>query len=185
MEPRGPLDAGEWRKVLQRLSEELDGHSANVFVIGGVAVALGYSLARRTTGDLDALFEPATAEIVRSAAARIAPEFGLQTEWLNDNALRRGFVTEMRTDGPIVFESISLHMAAPSREHLLAMKVAAMRTDVDVDDVLYLMQGMTDDAGELWNLIGGMIPAAYRPAAEENLARAIEVKLEREAAKRP
>ncbi len=69
--------------ALQALGEELtrEGVQAQIFIVGGAAMALAYST-RRVTKDIDAVFEPK--QIVYSAAERVAEELRLPADWLND-----------------------------------------------------------------------------------------------------
>jgi len=81
------LIAEEWRAVLSRLSETLPAtRQRHVTVIGGVAMALGYG-SRRTTGDADVILQSADAREVLLAAAGIANEFQLPTDWMNQKAV--------------------------------------------------------------------------------------------------
>ena len=58
-----------------------------LFLVGGAAMALAYST-RRSTGDLDAIFEPTS--VIYDIAADIARERSLPTTWLNDGV--KGFL---------------------------------------------------------------------------------------------
>lgn len=62
---------------------EQRGVAAQLFVVGGAAMALAYD-SKRTTRDVDALFIPAPE--VREAAMAIADQNGLEPDWLNDGA---------------------------------------------------------------------------------------------------
>jgi methylmalonyl-CoA mutase cobalamin-binding subunit len=66
-----PLDADRVRELLQELSDRLAarGVKANVFVVGGAAMALAYD-DTRSTRDVDALFDPAP--IVRELVEQIS-----------------------------------------------------------------------------------------------------------------
>lgn len=69
--------------VLRDLADELDrqGVRAEVFLVGGAAMTLAYDT-RRTTRDIDAVFEPKGT--VYEAARRVAGRHGLPEDWLND-----------------------------------------------------------------------------------------------------
>ena len=71
------------RALLDDLSAELAarGARAEVFLVGGAALAVAYD-ATRATRDLDAVFIPT--DIVRQAAAAVAQHRGLTEDWLND-----------------------------------------------------------------------------------------------------
>ena len=121
------------------------GVSANVFIVGGAAMAIAYD-ARRTTRDVDAIFEPS--RVVRDAVAEIAQDMGLESDWLNDAA--KGFIPGDDPHPVPVYEGSQLKVAAASPEFLLAMKLLASRTDRDIDDIklLYNLLGYsTADEG--------------------------------------
>jgi hypothetical protein len=71
------------RALLDNLSAELEarGARAELFLVGGAALAVAYN-ATRATRDLDAVFIPA--DVVRQAAAVVAGREGLAEDWLND-----------------------------------------------------------------------------------------------------
>jgi hypothetical protein len=79
------LDRDGVLRAFHALDEELgrSGTRADVFVVGGAAMAVAYD-ARRATADVDAVFVP-TSE-VRAAARRVAERLGLDDDWLNDGA---------------------------------------------------------------------------------------------------
>ena len=80
---RGPLSAGDIRRLFGELAAELDaaGQRAEIFLVGGAAIALCFD-GRRATRDLDAIFVPT--DSVRRAAAAVADREGLDPDWLND-----------------------------------------------------------------------------------------------------
>lgn len=136
------LDAEHVRALFQELSNRLaaSGAHAQLFVVGGAAMALAYDLSRLTR-DVDAVFVPAPA--VRHAAEAIAAERGLEPDWLNDAA--KGFLPGQDEHPATVFESESLLVQVASPEYLLAMKLHASRDERDLDDAatLYLRLGYT------------------------------------------
>jgi hypothetical protein len=84
--PDGPLlDRATITEALRRLGERLAyrGVVADVYVLGGAAMALAYDL-RRTTRDIDALFRPHG--VVLAEAQSVALELGLPRWWLNEQA---------------------------------------------------------------------------------------------------
>ena len=121
--------------LFQELSENLQarGLQAQLFVVGGAAMALAYDQ-QRITRDVDALFEPAPE--VREIAESIADRHGLEPDWLNDAA--KGFMPTTDDRPRTVFESESLLVQVPSPEYLLAMKLHASRDDRDLDDAVTL-----------------------------------------------
>ena len=124
------------------LSDDLAQHNlrAEVFVVGGAAMALAYD-ARRVTRDIDAVFEPKAA--VYAAAQRVAEELQLPEDWLNDAV--KSFLPGDDPDRRVVFSTPSLEVAAASPEYLLAMKLLASRVDQDTGDIraLYSILGYT------------------------------------------
>jgi len=131
----GELGAGDVRELCQQLSERFAVHGirAQLFVVGGAAMALAYDQ-DRLTRDVDALFAPATE--VRMIAAEIGAENGLAPDWLNDAV--KGFLPGNDDDPRTVFESASLLVRVPSPEYLLALKLHASRDVHDLDDAAVL-----------------------------------------------
>jgi len=136
------LDRDGIRRALAALDDELgrSGVRAELFVVGGAAMALAYDV-RRATVDVDATFLPAAE--VRRAARRVADELGLEPDWLNDGA--KAFMPGNDPDQVGVFEGKNLSVAAASPRYLLAMKLLAARVDRDQDDIraLYELCGFT------------------------------------------
>ena len=128
------------RELFEELSEGLAQHgvSAQLFVIGGAAMALAYD-AGRFTRDVDAVFEPTG--IVRYLTARLGARHGLQDDWINDAA--KGFLPGQDQGARTVFETDNLLVQVVSVEYLLALKLYSGRSARD-----------TDDAVNLWNRAG-------------------------------
>lgn len=129
------LDAERVRALFHELSQRLAdrGVQAQLFVVGGAAMALAYDR-HRSTRDVDALFIPAPA--VRAAVEEIGATHGLEPDWLNDAA--KGFLPGPDQHPQTVFESESLLVQVPSPEYLLAMKLHASRGERDLDDAATL-----------------------------------------------
>ncbi|HEY5303448.1 MAG TPA: DUF6036 family nucleotidyltransferase [Acidimicrobiales bacterium] len=136
------LGRNELLNAFELLDDELGrmGVEADLFVVGGAAMAVAYD-ARRATTDVDAVFVPS--KEVRTAASRVAEELGLEEDWLNDGV--KGFLPGEDVEQVDVYEGKSLHVAAASPKFLLAMKLMALRTERDVDDIrtLYEICGLT------------------------------------------
>ena len=138
MSDAGPLlDRKAIENAFRRLGERLArrGLTADVYIVGGAALALAYD-ARRTTRDIDAVFQPHGA--VLEEAWAVADELGLPRWWLNDQAsvyVAGGGDAQ----APRVFEHPGLRVSAASAEHPLAMKVLAARRR-DVEDIRFLVK---------------------------------------------
>lgn len=141
----------EIRQYLTELGNELasQGVRGEMFVVGGAAMALAYNT-RRSTRDIDGVFEPKT--IVYEAAARVAAHHDgqLEEDWLNDGV--KGFLLGDDPAATVAFDHPGLRVRVASPRYLFAMKIAAARVERDADDIaaLYRLSGFTgvDDALE-------------------------------------
>jgi len=127
------LSRDQIRMLLLELGAELEaeGTRADLFLVGGAAMALAYNL-RRLTADVDAVFEPKL--VVYAAARRVAerhPE--LPHDWLND-AVKR-FLPGADADATVALDSPGVRVTVASPPYLLALKVLAARQDRDADDL--------------------------------------------------
>ena len=106
------LTTDDIRALLTELSDRLAarGQRAQLFVVGGAAMALAYDTTR-TTRDLDAVFRPGS--VVRETAEVIALAHGLQRDWLNDAA--KGFMPGTDKSPRTVLRSESLLAAKIGR----------------------------------------------------------------------
>jgi hypothetical protein len=129
------MDRGEITGALTALAAELDqrGVSAEMYVVGGAAIALAFD-ERRSTRDIDAVFEPK--QIVYEAAAVVAEQRGLPVGWLNDAV--KGFLAGDDPAAAPVLDLPGLRCLAASPETLLALKVLAHRVGEDEDDLRLL-----------------------------------------------
>lgn len=143
------LGADQLRHYLTELGDELaaQGVRGDLFVVGGAAMALAYNT-RRSTRDIDAVFEPKA--VIYAAARRIAARHPdeLDDGWLNDAV--KGLMLGPDPDSTVVFQNPGLHVRVASPRYLFSMKVAASRVEQDDDDVavLYRLCGFesVDDA---------------------------------------
>ena len=105
------LGRDELLNAFELLDDELGrmGVEADLFVVGGAAMAVAYD-ARRSTTDVDAVFVPS--EEVRTAALRVADELDLEEDWLNDGV--KGFLPGEDVEQLGVYEGRNLHVAAAS-----------------------------------------------------------------------
>lgn len=119
------LDRATITGALRRLGERLAyrGVVADLYVFDGAAMALAYDL-RRSTRDVDALFQPHGAVLAEAQA--VAEELDLPRWWLNEQA--SAYVAPGGDpQAALVFEHPGLRVQAASPQHLLAMKVLAGR----------------------------------------------------------
>jgi Nucleotidyltransferase of unknown function (DUF6036) len=129
------MDRDEIIAALTALAEELErrGLSAEMYVVGGAAIALAFD-ERRSTRDIDAVFEPKSA--VYEAAAVVAEQLGLSGGWLNDAV--KGFLEGDDPAAAPVLDLPGLRCLTASPETLLALKVLAHRIGEDEDDLRLL-----------------------------------------------
>jgi hypothetical protein len=120
----------------------------------GAAMALAYD-ARRSTRDIDAVFQPHG--VVLEEARATAAELGLPSWWLNEQAsayVARGG----DANAPRIFDHPGLRVSAASPEHLLAMKVLAGRRR-DAEDIRFLVKHLQlGDADEALALCAEIFP---------------------------
>lgn len=131
------LDRAAIQDAFRRLGDRLAhrGIVADIYIIGGAAMALAYD-ARRATRDIDAVFQPHG--VVLEEARAVADELGLPPWWLNEQA--SAYVAPGGDPAaPRVFDHPGLRVSAASPEHLLAMKVLAARRR-DIEDISYLVK---------------------------------------------
>lgn len=129
------MDRDEIVDALTALAAELTrrGVSAEMYVVGGAAIALAFD-ERRSTRDIDAVFEPK--DVVYEAAAVVAERDGLPAGWLNDAV--KGFLAGSDPAAAPVLDLPGLRCLAASPETLLALKVLAHRVGEDEADLRLL-----------------------------------------------
>ncbi len=134
------FDRAQIDRLLGELAAELDGRgvTADVFLVGGAAMAVAYDN-RRATRDLDAVFVPTT--VVRQAVAALAERRGLPPDWLNDAV--KGFLPGDDADASPYLTAPGLRVDIASPKYLLAMKLFAPESDADDIKVLYRLLGFT------------------------------------------
>ena len=119
------------RQLAERLSQR--GLEGEMYVVGGAAIALAFD-ERRSTRDIDAVFEPK--QVIYDLASEIARDEGIADGWLNDAV--KGFMSGPDDEAAPILELPGLRVATASPRILLAMKVLAHRTGEDDDDVRLL-----------------------------------------------
>jgi hypothetical protein len=129
------LGRAELERAFTHLGERLvrRGVVADIFVVGGAAMALAYDAAR-VTRDVDARFLPHG--IVLEEARHVANDLGLPPWWLNEQA--SVYISGKDDLGKRrVFDHPGLRVMAASPQHIFAMKALAARTR-DIDDLRLL-----------------------------------------------
>ncbi len=129
------MGRAELEQAFTALGERLarQGVVADVFIVGGAAMALAYD-ATRVTRDVDAMFMPHG--IVHDEAIRVADDLGLPRWWLNEQA--SVYISGKDDLGKRrVFDHPGLRVMAASPGHIFAMKAFAARTR-DIDDLRLL-----------------------------------------------
>lgn len=129
------LGRDDIRGLLDDLSAELAarGARADLFLVGGAAIAVAYDAARATR-ELDAVFLPT--EVVRQAARAVAERRGLTEDWLNDAV--KGFLPGPDPDAQRFYASDALTVDVASARCLLAMKLFSFRVENDAGDIAFL-----------------------------------------------
>lgn len=145
------FDRTEIERLLGLLDRRLQerGVASSVYVVGGAAIAMTVHDARRTL-DVDALVSD---QVVLAEARLLAEAEGISPTWLNENA--RAWIPPRPPDAtrPSKRPGLAIHWAPA--EHLLAMKLIAMRTR-DAPDIVALAQkiGLGQDPSAYADLLG-------------------------------
>ena len=130
------MNKTEIKRYLRELNNELKKEQVKgeICIVGGAAMCLTLN-ARESTKDIDAVFAPKM--IIYKAAKKIAERYGLSEKWLNNGV--KGFITsDMKFEELLSFSHLRVLVARP--EYLLAMKCLSSRTEVDIDDIKFLIQ---------------------------------------------
>lgn len=130
------MNRDEILDLLHNLAERLEtaGLRGELFLVGGAAMALAYST-RRSTADLDAIFEPKAA--IYEIAATIARERSLPATWLNDAV--KSFAPGADPNARALLDLPGLTVTIASPRYLLAMKLLTSRIERDEDDIRLLL----------------------------------------------
>jgi hypothetical protein len=128
------VERSEIIAALTALGEALAsrGVTGEMYVVGGAAIALAFDR-RRSTRDIDAVFEPKT--VIYETAAEVAERLSLPAGWLNDAV--KGFLVPDQEASPIL-EVPGLRCLVASPRMPLALKVLAHRVGEDEGDVRLL-----------------------------------------------
>ena len=158
-------------KLIHRLFTALNEELAKKNVIGEIGLCGGAVMclvfqARNATKDIDAIFEPT--EEMRRAGKKVAKQFGLASDWLNDAAKAYFHGTPPKQN---ILELSHLRVWAPHADYMLAMKCISARFDThDQDDVRFLLQhlGLTKPE-QVFALIEKYYPHQRIPAKTQFL----------------
>ena len=127
-----------------------EGATIDLFVVGGARIVLTHA-ERESTKDIDAVvLAPAPASRVRELAERVAAEFDLPKDWLNEGA--KGFIGN-RVQGDVVFEASGVRVRAAPDAQMLALKLWAWRDDVDRKDAMTCLARLSGTKNEIWSEI--------------------------------
>ncbi len=140
------------RRVGHYLNEQ--GLVGEILILGGAYMTLVLQQ-RDTTIDVDAYFA-SNAAAIREAAARVAREQGLPSDWLNDAV--KGFMYVQPEVTPWL-DCPGLRVYAPSPAYIFAMKALAGRPD-DLRD-LQALRGVLKlaSASEALEVVTRYVPA--------------------------
>jgi predicted nucleotidyltransferase len=132
---------------------------ADIFVVGGAAMALAYD-ATRVTRDVDSLFVPHG--VVLEEAGNVARDLGLPPWWLNEQA--SVYISGKDDPGKRrVFDHPGLRVTAASPRHIFAMKALAARTR-DIDDLRLLADTIGVGSAEVaMQIVGEFFPDENLP----------------------
>lgn len=107
--------------------------------------------AREATRDVDAVrVDTLDRASFDSSVRQVAGTLALAPDWLNDRV--RAFTLGL-APGPVVFSGRALSVRAVAFEQLLAMKLSALRDDVDYDDAATVLARMSGDRESVWRSI--------------------------------
>lgn len=129
------MERDEILRLLTLLGRRLHdrGLQGEMYIVGGAAMALAFDT-RRSTRDIDAVFEPKVA--IYEEAAVMARELSLPPGWLNDAV--KGFLGPDDVEAAPVLEVPGLRCLAASPRMLISLKVLAHRVGEDEGDVRLL-----------------------------------------------
>jgi hypothetical protein len=155
------LDQKTIRELFTALNDEL----CTKGIIGEIGICVGAVMclvfnARKSTKDVDAIFEPTQA--IRDAAAYVAASRGVPPDWLND-AAKGYFLSNPPTVD--VMNLSHLRVWAPAAPYMLAMKCISARFDShDADDIRFLIKHLQlKTALEVFRIIEEYYPRKLIP----------------------
>lgn len=131
------LRAKQIKILFKALNEELkkEETKGEIGICGGAVMCLVFQT-RKATKDVDAIFKPTSQ--IRKGAKKVARQFGLPDDWLNDAAKIYFHVDPPQEE---VLELSHLRVWAPKADYMLAMKCISARFDThDKEDVKFLIE---------------------------------------------
>ena len=132
--PSRPLAKEDMHALSEKLRRKRA--RANIYVVGGSAMALAYAR-ERITRDIDARIDAGHGALIE-AVHEVAAEQGLANSWFNDqavSAIPKARDKRART----LYATEHLTVTGASAEHLLAMKLEAGRA-ADESDIAALVK---------------------------------------------
>ena len=144
--PYENLSRAQITQALRRLGELAlqEGVTLEVSLYGGAVFTLVYG-SREATKDVDAVVRPN--EIARRLALKVAQEFGLPEDWLNDQVAP--FLAEKEAKRRLtgIDWGEGLRVSVPTAAYLLALKLRAARPPLpgyagDRGDIRFLVKKM-------------------------------------------
>lgn len=140
-ERRGLLDRRRCYELLDKLNERMPPvpTPADIYVIGGAAMALEYDPARQTE-DIDVVIRRYESEVLAAAEAIAAENPDLGPDWLNQTANAHNNLPRVADpDERTSYEGSRIRVKSAGAEWLLAMKIEAGR-EKDAGDIARLLK---------------------------------------------
>ena len=157
---------------LRRLSDELGRveAEAELCLVGGAVIVLCFNAQPRTRR-ITALFR--SERLVREAAASLAEQESLTSDWLNDSA--RQLVPSPGISAPFL-EAANLRVFSARGDYVFAMKCASLGFEADDEevrrieaDLRYLLRYLDiHRVSDAMRLLSDYIPRRYLPADLED-----------------
>jgi len=160
------LGAAELEAALLRLGElaQDQGETIELQIVGGAVMVMDFG-SRKSTRDVDVVACSMDRETLSRLAQQVAKDANLPETWIGDGAARYAI---RRSQGSELLNAPGIRVSRASIEQLLAMKLWAMRDDVDRDDAIVLARelGLNRESTEL--AIAPYVPNDdYQRACEE------------------
>ena len=132
-----------------------------IILYGGAVMAIVFN-ARKSTKDVDAIFEPAA--VIRKIVKDIGQKKSLSETWLNDGI--KGFIHK-KGEYSLFYEDNNLKIFAATPEYILAMKCISMRLaeSKDEEDIIFLIKKLKlADKESVFKIIEKYYPIKLIPA---------------------